>query len=285
MILVTGANGTIGSHVVTALTDAGLPTRALVRSPEKGEAARRRGAEVAVADLADRGALGRALEGVERLFLVTPGNEQQVALETGAIDAAGEAGVRHVVKLSVVGADPASPVRYARSHGQVEAHLRASGLAFTLLQPGDLMDNLLAQAQAIAQTGAFYAAVPPETRIASIDPADIAAVAANALEGSHEGEALPMTGPEAPTRDELAAKVSAATGKEVRFVQVGEDDFRASLLAAGAPEWAAEGLVELARHVFAPGHAAQVLDTVERVTGRPARTWDDWLREHAAALA
>jgi uncharacterized protein YbjT (DUF2867 family) len=104
------------------------------------------------------------------------------------------------------------------------------------------------------------------------------------LQGGYEGEVLPLSGPEAPSRAELAAKVSAAIGRDVRYVQVSEDEFRQALLAAGVPEWPAEGLVELARYVFAPGHAAEVFDTVERLTGRPARSWDDWLRDHAAAF-
>jgi uncharacterized protein YbjT (DUF2867 family) len=131
MILVVGATGTVGRNVVDALADAGVPARALVRSEEKGRHARERGLEVAVGDLSDRASLDRALEGVERMFLVTPATEGQVALETSAIDAARDAGVRHVVKVSVVGADPDAPVRYSRNHGQIDEHLRRSGLAFT----------------------------------------------------------------------------------------------------------------------------------------------------------
>src|SRR4051794_27594716 len=110
MILVTGPTGTIGSHVVTELARAHLPTRALVRSPEKAVDLPD-GVESVVGDLES---LNGALDGVERMFLLSPASPDQMRQESAAIDAAREAGVQHVVKLAAAGADPKAPARFPR---------------------------------------------------------------------------------------------------------------------------------------------------------------------------
>src|SRR5919112_1053247 len=120
MLLVTGATGTTGSEVLRALKDREVPARALVRDETKAHHLRDLGFEPATGDLGDPRTLRPALEGVERAYLVSPTGPMQSELEQTFIETAKEAGVRHIVKLSVIGANPEAPLRFARSHGEVE---------------------------------------------------------------------------------------------------------------------------------------------------------------------
>src|SRR3954454_4763263 len=283
MILVTGATGSIGLHLVAELVRAKVPTRALVRSPEKGAPLQAQRLDTAVGDLADPASLASALRGVERMFLLTPAGPDQVELERAAIDVAAREGVRHIVKLGARGADPASPARFLRSHGQVIEHLRSAGPDWTVLLPGDFMQNFLLNAPIIARDGRWYRPAG-DARVASVDAADIAAVAAAVLQGQgHAGDELEITGSESATQRELAVKLSAVLGREVDYVEVDEDAARQGMGAAGLDPYTAEGLIELTRF-YAEGGAAQPTDTVQRLLGRPPRTWDDFLRAHADAF-
>src|SRR3954453_7476402 len=131
MILVTGATGTVGLHLIAELVRAKVPTRALVRSPEKGASLQAQRLETAVGDLADPAALTSALRGVERMFLLSPAAPDQVELERGAIDVAARAGVRPIVKLGARRAEPGPPARFLRAHGEVVEHLRTAGPDWT----------------------------------------------------------------------------------------------------------------------------------------------------------
>ncbi len=284
MVLVIGAAGQVGSEVVRRLRAAGAPVRAFVRSEEKGATARAAGAEVAVGDLTDPASLDAALAGVDHAFLVlTPGPEQ-VALETSAIEAVARAGGVHLVKLSVIGADPGSPVRFAAMHGAVERVLAGSGVAHTLLRPTDFMQNAFGWAAELP-TGTIHTPIP-DARIASVDVADIAAVAVAALtEPGHEGRVYELTGPEALTRAEQARLLAAAAGREVAVVAVTNEQAREAMLAMGYPPEAVDGLIELNVHVYEPGHAAQTAPGVREATGREPRSFAAFAREAGPVIA
>ena len=177
MIVVTGATGQAGSEVVRALAARGDRVRAFVRDP--GAARRKLGedVELAVGDLADPRSVRAALDGADTLFLSCADDPRRVGWETSAIDAAVAAGVRRVVKLSAVGAEPGSPVAFWDWHGQVEEHLRASGTGWVILRSSWYMSNLLAAAAQVAAEGRLYAPAG-QARVAMIDPRDVGAAAA-----------------------------------------------------------------------------------------------------------
>src|SRR5690348_16589663 len=139
MILVTGPTGTIGSHVVAELARAHAPARALVRSSDRA-ANLPDGVEPVVGDLES---IDGALEGVERLILMSPPSPEQMRQESAAIDAARKAGVQHIVKLGAIGASPSAPSRFPRQHGELADYLKASGIDYTIVMPNDFMSNLL----------------------------------------------------------------------------------------------------------------------------------------------
>ena len=281
MILITGATGRIGSATVQQLSTGGVHVRALVRSPEKSASIAGAGVEIVRGDLTQPQSLEAALQGVTRALLVSPLDPRQVTLQGNFIEAAKRAGPVHIVKISGLGTAPDSSVRSGWWHAQIEAHLEASGLPFTHLRPLFFMQNVLRFAQAIAQTGEFAAALG-EGKVAMIDVRDIAAVAVAALTmDGHTGKAYTITGPEALSYDDVAKKLSLLTGKPVSYRDVPLAAVRPRLLATGMPEWHVE--VQMDFHTaLREGGASIVTDTVETVTGKPPRSFEQFAREHAA---
>jgi len=258
------------------------PARALVRSPEKADSIERLGLEAALGDFEQPDTLDAAMTGCDHLFLLSPPSPHQPEQERNAIDAAKRAGVGHVVALSVLGSSPDASVAFGRWHGEIDRHLAESGLPHTLLLPSGFMQNFLASAQTVAEQGVLYG-MTGETRVSYIDTRDVAAVAARVLTSpGHEGKAYALTGPEALSGDEVAERLSAATGRQVRYVDVPPDTFRA-LAGAGLPGWLVDRLIEL-NTMMGAGHAAGVTDEVATLLGRQPRTFEQFAAEHRAAF-
>ena len=142
MILITGASGNAGGAVLHAALAAGLPVRAMYRDQQDAAKAPE-GVTVAIADFGDRESLLKALDGIERVYLVCGPIPQLVEFESNMIDACRAAGVRHVVLNSALGAGR-FPKSFPSWHTQVEAKLQASGLGYTALRPNGFMQNIVA---------------------------------------------------------------------------------------------------------------------------------------------
>lgn len=284
MIVVFGATGTVGGHVLGALRAQGAPVRAVARSQHKADALADDGVQAVVADITDPTGLQDALRGADHVFLATPASAGQVALEGTVVDALAGTSA-HLVKLAALGYDavPADEgIALAANHARVVEHARQVGVALTVLAPTGFMTNLLGSAGTVAQGTLPGSAGDGGT--AWIDPADVGAVAAHVLTTpGHEGRSYDLTGPEVLTHAQLAERLSAALGREVRYVDVPPPQFTAALQSAGLDAWLAAALTELQQLYRA--HAAEVVtDEVRKATGRDARTVDDWLAEHRAAF-
>ena len=283
MILVTGASGRTGSGLVEELAGMGAPVRALVRSPERAAPLQRPGVEVAVGDFAEPETLNRALDGVERVFLLSSVDLRQVELQDAMADAAARAGVRHVVKMSALGAAEDSPVALLRWHRETERRIEDSGVGWTHLRPNSFMQNLVHIGPLIARDGILPAPLG-EGAVSLVDVRDVSAVAAGVLTGEgHEGRAYDVTGPEALTYAEVAARIGAASGREVRYVETTLEQSRAGMVAAGMPEWFADSMAAL-NATFREGAGARVSGVVREVTGREARSFDSFVAEHREAF-
>jgi len=283
MILITSAPGNNANAVIRELTKAGVRVRALLRNPNSAGEIKGPLVEVAVGDFLNPASLDAALRGVEKAFLIPPTDPRSVEMQGNFIRAAKRAGTRHVVKLSVNGADVNSPVRVARWHAEGEKELEASGIPFTHLRPNAFMQNLLGLAPTIVSQGEFYQPAA-DGKVSHIDVRDIAAVAAKALtENGHQGKTYVITGPEALSYDEAASKISKAIGKPVKYVNVTPEDFKKSLLGWGIPEFMADGLNEFFAAIRA-GYCAVVTNTVEEVTKRKPISFDDFVRDFAGAF-
>ncbi|HWS85430.1 MAG TPA: SDR family oxidoreductase [Pyrinomonadaceae bacterium] len=284
MILITGATGTTGREVIAELRRLGAEgVRALVRDPARADFIREAGFEAVAGDFERPETLGAALEGVERALLLTPPTPDTVKHHREFVVAAAEAGVRHVVKLSAIGADADAPEGFGKWHGQSENLLKTSGLRWTMLRPNFFMQNLLGQARQIAATGHIYQPLG-NARASFIDARDIAAVAARALtEDGHEDQTYTLTGPEALSYHDIAAKLSEATGRTIDYVPVSPEQFRAGAVGAGLPEWLVSALERL-NELFASGAAAAVTDDVRRVGRKELTTFDQFARDYAEAF-
>jgi uncharacterized protein YbjT (DUF2867 family) len=269
-ILVTGATGKAGRHVVAALLAAGADVRALTRCPER--AALPSGVDVVAGDLTDPATLGPAFEGVTAAHLLTVGGDDYATLTTGQeiAELAWKAGVRRVTLL------------WNGQDGPVEQAVEASELEWTRLQPVDFMGNALGWSGAIRTEGVVREPFAT-SRMAVVHEADVGAVAAAALlQDGHAGRAYPITGPEALTVPERVATIAAAIGRPVEFVELTERQARDRWRAAGL----AEELIDLlaAWQGDPPSVAHTVADTVQRLTGHPPRAFAQWAAEHAAAF-
>ena len=280
MTLVLGATGTVGGAVARELIAAGERPRLLVRNPDKARAFAET-TEVVRGDLEDIASLRAAMHGVDKVFMMSTGTNA-VALEGNVVDAAVAEGVAHVVKLSVMSSE-APAITFARWHNAAEQKLKASGIAWTMLRPGNFMTNALGWAPTIKADGNIYQPTGTGTW-AAIDPADIGAVAVRALTSAgHEGKEYTLTGPEAFDGAGYAAILTRVLGKTVTFVDVPPDAARQAMLGSGAPPEYVEALLDLLAAMKA-GYTGAVTDTVQELLGRPAATFESWATRNAGAF-
>jgi len=284
MILVTGATGLNGKELLRVLSASGVAVRALVRNPAKAEAiAALPNVEIVRGDMAHPETLAAGLRGVDRAMLISSSDPMMLDVQTNFIDAAKQAGVKHVVKLSGIMPELDSAFRFARMHGEIEKRLEASGMAFTHLRAGEFMPAYFRQVPNITAKGAMF--LPMEdARIASIDVGDIAEIAAKVLTGAgHEGKTYPLTVPQALTMTEVAEKLSTATGNTIRYVNVPPEAARQAQLAAGMPPYLADALFEL----FAErrnGKEAKVWPDAELLLDRRPTSFDEFARRNATVF-
>jgi uncharacterized protein YbjT (DUF2867 family) len=261
MILVTGATGNVGRHVVDGLVTAGEPVRALSRTPKSGFV---RG------DLREPDSLSEALEGVDTVFLLWPGPDAtgaEAAVATLAKNA------RRIVYLSAIRAETGF-------WGVIENAVEATDVDWTFLRAGGFATNTLGWADMIRTDGVVRWPYGAAAR-SLIHERDLADVAVRALtEDGHAGRRYDLTGPELVTQADQVAQIGEAIGRDVRWAEVAPETARAQLIEA----WGDPAFVDGALTYWASllDHPEPVTGAVEQVTGRPARTFRQWARDHAA---
>jgi (4-alkanoyl-5-oxo-2,5-dihydrofuran-3-yl)methyl phosphate reductase len=278
--LVTGATGNIGSRVVDRLLAPGERPRVFARDPEKARARFDSRVDVAVGDLAESASLARALSGVDALFLVNSGSGLEVRDEAAA-KVAKASGVKRLVKLS--SADAAQQVGTGVWHAQGEAAIRATGIAYTFVRPTGFMDNALYWARSIKASGVVRSSTG-EGKIPFIHSDDIADVAAKVLTtAEHEGEVLPITGPEALSYAEMTAKIGAGIGRTLTYQAISDEEARQQQIAWGTEPAMVEARLSIFRAIR-EGRLAGMTDNVERVLGRHPANFDRWIEQNGGAF-
>ncbi|GAB2668127.1 NmrA family NAD(P)-binding protein [Nocardia goodfellowii] len=261
--LVTGATGNTGRHVVRELIERGAPVRALTRNPAAAVEVLPSGVELMAGTHTEPHTLDAVLEGVERLHVTVTAGLADVGPEL--VRRAVDAGVRRIT------------VVWGGAVGPVEQAIADSGVEWTRLEPQEFMSNTLTWADSIRAEGVVRE--PYDLPSALVHEADIGAVAAVALlEDGHSGRVYNLTGPEALTPRQRVAILSRALGRDISFATITHAQAIDRLTATGVSREDAEYVIGW--YAAPAADATTVVDTVQRVTGRPARSFEQWVAEH-----
>lgn len=282
-ILVTGATGTVGREVVKQLSmmDGDIRVRAGVHSLIKGENLKRLpDVEIVEMDFDNPESLHAAFTHVDKVFMVTPSAHNQIEMAKTLVDEAKKNGVKHIVKLSAMGADAEPGIEMGRWHREMEKYIEASGIAYTFLRPSSFMQNFINyNAESIKQENKFYQPTG-DGKVGYIDARDIAAVGVEALTSEgHAGKAYELTGPEALSNYEVAALMSEVLGREIEFVDVPEPAAKKEMTDNGTPDWMANALLEL-YSLYKAGYANKTTDEVADVTGHQPHSLGQFIQDH-----
>lgn len=274
LILVTGATGHQGGAALRKLRERGFPVRALTRNPDdqKARALVGHGTEVMRGDLKDGGALTRALDGVDGVFSVQTaqaGTETEVREGINLADAAKRSRISHFVYSSVGSADRHTGIPHFDSKFQIEEHIRATGLHYTIFRPVFFMENWLGMREWIEQ-GTLPLPLAPETRLQMIAVDDIGAFVAMAFEkpGHWQGRAVELAGDEL-SMTELAQRFSRVAGREVTYQRVPWDQWQKRTGAEMTQMW--RWFEEVGYHVDIPA----LRQEHQELSG-----FDRWLTQH-----
>lgn len=284
-ILITGATGTTGAQITRGLIDRGHSVRVGVRDPKKAEALAALGAEVVRYDYDAPETLAPAFAGVERLYLLTPFAPGFERLGAQAIEAAKQAGVKHVLRISALGADSKSDFWPSHGHGVVEQALADSGLGYTVLQPSFFMDNFFNfHTHTLKSQGTYYGAAG-QGQISYVSSKDIADVAVQILSepAAHLGQTYVLTGEEALTEAQVADLASRVLGKKLSYTNLSPEEFAAGARDSGVPEPFVQAMTGF-EAVKANGWGASVSPAVRDILGRAPESFEQFLSRSRARL-
>ncbi|HED5922228.1 TPA: NAD(P)H:quinone oxidoreductase [Escherichia coli] len=273
MIAITGATGQLGHYVIESLmkTVPASQIVAIVRNPAKAQVLTAQGITVRQADYGDEAALTSALQGVEKLLLISSSEVGQRAPQhRNVINAAKAADVKFIAYTSLLHAD-SSPLGLADEHIETEKMLADSGIVYTLLRNGWYTENYLASAPAALVHGVFIGAAG-DGKIASATRADYAVAAARVIsEAGHEGKVYELAGDSAWTLTQLAAELTKQSGKPITYQNLSEADFAAALKSVGLPD----GLADMLADSDVGASKGGLFDdskTLSKLIGRPTTT-------------
>jgi len=275
MILVTGATGHIGRELIPQLLKAGERIRVLVRDERKVAYLDER-VERVVGDLNQPKTLATAVQGIDRVFLITFETQQDVNF----IAKAKQAGVSRIVKLSSLEASD-HEIQIGKWHFEREELIRASGLNCTFLRPGMFMSNSADWwADSIKQQGTVY--FPGgKGKAAPVHPRDVAAAAATVLtQPGHNGQAYELTGPELLSMDEMVQVIAKALNKPLTYTDIPPFAAKMFMLKNGMDKTLVKALMEMMDYLR-KNKGAIMTNTVEKILGCPSRSFESWCNEHA----
>lgn len=277
----TGSTGTIGRELVRLLTVAGADTRAVYRDADKGQSLP--AVTRVQADLRDPRQLAAALAGTTRLFLLTGNDPDFWRVQTAIVEAAERLGVRHLVKLSALGASDHSRSAIGREHWAVEQAIQRTRIPWTMLRPHAFMQNWLGDVAASVRTEAVIYAPIGDGRVPFIDTRDIAAVAAEVLlhPEAHVGKKYVLTGGAAVGYADVAAALSEVLGRTVTYRPITMEDARAGLAARGIAAGLIDATLAIASYQKEGGATAVVSPSVQQLLGRPPLTIREFVRDYA----
>ena len=285
-ILVTGATGNIGSQLVPMLAAGdNIDVRVFVRSEAKAAPLTEAGAEAVIGVFEDAEAVRAAVDGIDTVVLITAPNPDAADQASAVINAAKEAGVRKIVRMSAINAGVDGPTENTRLHGKTDSEIQASGLTYVILRPHFFMQNLFLGAQTIAGDGNMYWGMG-DGKLGMIDVRDIVDTLAGAvLSDEFDNQIFSPTGPESISFHEIAATLTDALGNPVNYIPVSLDAVEQTLLEMGMGDWFPKVMRDYSK-AYSENWGDYTTDDVQRIAGHPARSFETFASEiFAPALA
>lgn len=288
MIAVVGATGNTGRAVVKELKQLGYDPVCVVRNTDKAREVLGASAKTALAELTDRAALNMAIGGAESLFVVTGPNPNMVEQESNVLDAAKNAGVKFIVRVSggrtVAVSD--SPSIVGRSHYAIEQKLRGSGIGWVILRPGLYMQNLFGQAASIKNDSKMVLPYAKDLPLALIDVRDTAAIGARILVDPvpHTGKTYEFTGL-VTNYGEFAEVFSQVLGRSITYVGVTPEQAEQAMKARGMPDWLVTHLGTIARLGASGAFSAEDTKAIREIVKRDPLTTRQFVEDHKSMFA
>lgn len=270
-ILITGSTGSLGRQVIKHLLETDIePSEiaGLARDPDKASDLAERGIDVRIGDYTKPDTLNAAIEGIDRLLLISSSAiGERAEHHENVINAVVEHDVSHIAYTSLLNADN-SPMRIADEHRETEELIRETGLPYTFLRNGWYLENYTEQLDQAREQGAFVGCADGG-RINAATRSDFAEAAVTVLtEEGHEGEVYELGGDEAFTMTEVAAEVTRQSDTEVAYQDLSEDEYQTALVEQGVPEAQAAALVDMDRAIAEEALYTES-DDLYRLIGHP----------------
>jgi len=279
MILLTGVTGNVGGATASELNKKGVRFRAIVRSPDKVKADISMQNEIIPGDLADVSVMKEALQGVDRMLLVTPNSEQQAMLEKSVVDLAANSGVQQIVKISSIEASPSVEAPVAKLHYQIEQHIKSAVPYGAFLRATFYYQTLFTMAQPV-KTANVLPLPLGDTRICMMDVRDLAKAAAKMLsdEAYCSGE-YPISGVGPMSLAEVAATMSSVLGREIKYADMPDEAYRETLDNVLDDKWRVNAICTLFLEIKA-GALDQDFPNISALTGEEAISLEQFLQDH-----
>ena len=280
MILITGATGKTGSAAVQELSNRNIPFRVLIRNEDKLNQITDMGGEVIIGAIEDDAALNQAMEGVQKALVLLPNSEQQLFLEKKVVDAALEANVQHIVKMSSMEAVPEATSPIPKLHMQSENYIKNSGMNWTMIKPNFFMQNLLGSGKTIVEQNKFFLPMG-EGKAGMIHTKDVGTVIAKVLsEDGHEGQNYEVTGPEILSFHDVAEIFSKVLGKKVDYINVPIDEYKKTLSQFLTNQWYLDSVIDLFKDI-AEGGIEDKTDTFQDLIGKSPCSLEQFIQEYS----
>jgi uncharacterized protein YbjT (DUF2867 family) len=285
-LLITGATGNVGFELIKQLSANGagkIRLRAGVRSINDAAKVIGQRAELVEMDYNKPESLSKAINGVNKIYLLTPFEPNMVELSANLISEAKKAGtIKHIVKQSVLGADAEPGIIPSRLHREAEKIIEESGISFTFLRPNFFMQNFINfLSDSIKNQNAIYLPTG-DGKVSFVDVRDIAAVATKILvedDVQHKGKSYNLTGPEALSYGDAAEIISNELGKKITYVNISDEDAQNGMRAMGLDKWFVDSMIEL-YDISRKGYATEVSRSVEQIIGRKSRSFSQFVKEN-----
>lgn len=278
-VLVTGSTGTVGRHVVQELLKAGVRVRAAVHSHEKGAVLKSLGAKVVEMDYAKPATVHSAFTHVDRLFILTPVDSKMVHYTEQLVREAQRAGVKHIVKLSVVGASTKSFLTLAKWHGEAETVVSNSGIPFAIIRPTMFMQNFVTMfGPSISKDDTIFAAAG-EGRVPFVDARDVARVVSKVIVERQTDRIYTLTGSEQMTFYDAAKALSKQLGREIEYVAISQEGAKSGMDGMEMPPWMVSAFLELWSSVRS-GNLSVMSSDYKMVMGRAPVLFKDFVRDY-----